>query len=1004
MKKALHLLCLCALFTLTGCIDRDFNIADMSGEMTVGGEELTLPLATLDKITLEKLLSEQEGISTDENGVYTISFTSFGDDKTKYEKLTLDGISIPNITNIAPQLNPITFSFGSLPSSLLFSAVEKPFELDFPTDIGDIMQINPIKMTQDISFELPSQISGQGTIDQSKLALLDAMNLSTISSHGESEAVFDASIEILEQLEKVDWVEFGCEDHPFGAPFYLDIDLKGINDVVASGTLKLNVNFPEGYYLRDENGVDFPAATHNILAKEITLAEKQKEVNLVVYLHKIDYSDHTFVNGKLKIDDHIRYSYDMDIKLGLGNYNLYSKPQIAFNSEPEYKDVEVKINHFDIPSHEYAISHTFNGIPKEVDIKKIAFTQNSNLTVSVKGLEWCVVKDNITGDNISPKIEIDMPLCMRFREHPLLDENTNVLLASTTELSQGITLSLEYIDCENSTGLKQENGQLIINEKITASIHMESLDGHSVLVSSITPPDNWNISMGIAESRLEVDSANSQVVWRDNTSFDFNLEDNIPQINKSIDVPSMIADIERIEIGKAGSDEPLTLNFKLDAGSTFPVEELDIDVAVNLGKMLRPTQKMFDDGLITKSENGEYILSIKQAWHPRTESLTKSLQFDALENIPNIADGKISINQTFPITGSAKIKSGENVDLSAVGEAKIDIDFEMDDVEVRTFTGKLDVNVQPESMMVELGLGELEGVNVTALSLNPVLTLRLKDNPTGVALNANVDIKTFDKEGNEITKISIPTISIAGSGGSTVIISTPRNAEKYSTEGVTFIAVENLSQLLKDLPDKVGIDMAVTSDKNNDVTVDLRDAADGYEIEYQYEVLLPFEFDGDIDLSYETTISGLNDTFATLADSTNGLSVGDVGLVAELGTTIPFNVVLSAWLVNADGTTDNVAARLNIRDCIIEGYNAEVDGEKRISKIDLDFDLGESGSLASLKDADGVRLKLSIYNTDAPSAALSDRQYIDGTLKLRLRNGVSLDIFELLKNNSVEEE
>jgi hypothetical protein len=408
---------------------------------------------------------------------------------------------------------------------------------------------------------------------------------------------------------------------------------------------------------------------------------------------------------------------------------------------------------------------------------------------------------------------------------------------------------------------------------------------------------------------------------------------------------------------------------------------------------------MFNQNIIYKNDNGDYILTINEAWKPKQAPLVKTLEFEALENLPEITDGKITINQSFPVTGSAKIKSGENIDLAA-DDASIDIDITIDDIEVRTFTGKVDINLEPESMMMDLGLGELKGIEVGALSLNPVLTLRLKDNPTGVALNANVDIKTFDKEGNEITAISIPTVAIAGSGASTIVLSTPRNAEKYDTEGVTFIAVENLSQILKSLPHKVGIDMAVTSDSDKNITIDLKEAAKGYDIEYQYEVVLPFEFDGDIDLAYETTVVGLKETFDTLADSTNGLSVGDVGLTAELGSTIPFNVVLSAELVDAEGKSEGIAARLNIKDCVIEGYNAEVDGEKRISKIDLDFDLGESGSLASLKGADGVRLKLSIYNTEAPSAALSDKQYIDGSLKLRLRNGVSLDVFELLKNNS----
>ena len=168
-------------------------------------------------------------------------------------------------------------------------------------------------------------------------------------------------------------------------------------------------------------------------------------------------------------------------------------------------------------------------------------------------------------------------------------------------------------------------------------------------------------------------------------------------------------------------------------------------------------------------------------------------------------------------------------------------------------------------------------------------------------------------------------------------------------------------------------------------------------------MLLPFEFDGDIELGYQTSLGGLNKTFATLADQTKSLKVGDVGLIAEFATTIPFNVVLSAELINAEGTTEGIAARLNINDCVIKGYNKEKDGEKSVSKIDLDFDLGESGSLEGLRAADGVRIKLAIYDTGAESAVISGDQYLEGKLKLRLRDGVSVDIFELLNGANMNE-
>ena len=111
---------------------------------------------------------------------------------------------------------------------------------------------------------------------------------------------------------------------------------------------------------------------------------------------------------------------------------------------------------------------------------------------------------------------------------------------------------------------------------------------------------------------------------------------------------------------------------------------------------------------------------------------------------------------------------------------------------------------------------------------------------------------------------------------------------------------------------------------------------------------------------------------------------------------VPFTLVLSAELVNAVGTTEGIAARLNIDKCRIDGYNKDKDGEKRVSNIDLEFDLGESGSLDGLRNADGVRIKFTLYGTDADVATLDNTQFINGKLKLRVRDGLTVDIFDFL--------
>jgi len=214
-----------------------------------------------------------------------------------------------------------------------------------------------------------------------------------------------------------------------------------------------------------------------------------------------------------------------------------------------------------------------------------------------------------------------------------------------------------------------------------------------------------------------------------------------------------------------------------------------------------------------------------------------------------------------------------------------------------------------------------------------------------------------------------------------------------------------LSELLKgELPSKIAVNMSVASDNSKNYTIDLLRAAEGYLLEYQYEAIVPMEFDGEVDMSYATTISDLNETFSALAEDIPGLKVGDIGLVAEFGSTIPFDLQLSAQLVNKDGTTDGIDAALNIsNNGFIRGWT-KADGENpRISDLEIKFDLGESQSLTALKNVDGIRLKFVIMDNGIDDiASLAKNQYLNGNIKLRIRDGLTIDIMDLLKNSKEE--
>ena len=66
------MICLSAL--TAACVDEDYNLDNISSEVTIGGEEVVIPLGKMERTTLEQMLGEGlEGLVA-QDGVYTVKF------------------------------------------------------------------------------------------------------------------------------------------------------------------------------------------------------------------------------------------------------------------------------------------------------------------------------------------------------------------------------------------------------------------------------------------------------------------------------------------------------------------------------------------------------------------------------------------------------------------------------------------------------------------------------------------------------------------------------------------------------------------------------------------------------------------------------------------------------------------------------------------------------------------------------------------------------------------
>ena len=342
MKKVLVALSVCAAFSFAGCIDREFELTDVSGEMTVGGEELTVPLADINNVYLSDLLKGNDVITNDSEGVYQIYFSSFGDNPNKYESISIDGIKIPAIENLSPKLDPVSFDMAQLPESINLDDITENFYIDFPT-IGEIVRVQPIQIQQRLELNLPQEVKELIALGNYELPDYIANLCDPLTSSYEGTSTFNAELSILQQLEKIDYVEFGDANTPEGAPFSINITLNGIARINGGGTVNLNLVFPEGYDLvlpkEYEGRNDIKLNGHNILTLDNYKIEKQQEsVELLLYLHRIDYSHHTFEDGRLNVNDTISFDYNLSLSLCGGKFDLSDLPELKIEATPVYKD------------------------------------------------------------------------------------------------------------------------------------------------------------------------------------------------------------------------------------------------------------------------------------------------------------------------------------------------------------------------------------------------------------------------------------------------------------------------------------------------------------------------------------------------------------------------------------------------------------------------------------------------------------------------------------------
>lgn len=395
----------------------------------------------------------------------------------------------------------------------------------------------------------------------------------------------------------------------------------------------------------------------------------------------------------------------------------------------------------------------------------------------------------------------------------------------------------------------------------------------------------------------------------------------------------------------------------------------------------------FPNYITVKSENADWtaegnILKLTKAEGLEISNNTKikfqivNVKFDQNEavftNNENEKDnnsvhfgGNISLDGN--VKASAQTNEGGNFTLA--------VNVEAENMVIESATAVVDpeVDITIDPIRIDDIPEFLSDNNVVLDLTNPRIYITVT-NPSPVAVNMNAALKSF-KEGNAKGEAYLQDVNIPKECENYVICVNQNKEGWDETDKIMYEKVEGLSDLIKNIPDRIEITDVETSVVQEEVTIDLDK---NYTIVTDYRVDTPLMFGPETNITYTETIDGWD---ADLEDMEFDRVEASMNVINE----IPLGVRMTAKAIDVDGN-------------VLENVKVDMDVEIKAGAIgapteqNVKFTLTtDDGKIAGL---DGIEISVvaSIDNS-VSDVTLNENQTMQFTeIKLRLVGGITMDL------------
>ena len=485
MSFAYRMICAVSAIVLVACVDKSFDINNVSKEVTVGSGTTVLPLGYLENKSIADLLGGQEVDGLIIDGCGNIAYSYVG----PRSEVSIDGVS----------------------AEFEIPRIESAFTTEYPQfDLG--MNAIVINKEGDVAISgLEQYVFGDfGFYIPEDIALPTVRGEYTIEVGGDDLRI---GVDVPEQIENINKIIFrDIEGGHHGAPLHFSVALNDLAAINGGGSLKFDLMVEGGTFriLDAENRV---VCDGNHYSESYPIAVGADSVDFAIYFESLTNTNEMDENHHLDIPLALIFDMEFEMNAKAGYLELNDMPHIALSADFEYGDADVAVNTgVNLIDSDVSGGANINiqGLPQELEmVRCVNMKQNdgARLCFFAHGLSW--LGDLANDLAVSVTLPEYLKLSSVDGENYSYNAATGELSTTIAELDKGVVIGIDALDFGAEGISPSANGTISL--EFTPHVTAHFVDGKHINVSSLIHNGDLEVSVGVEQTKLSVESISGVV-------------------------------------------------------------------------------------------------------------------------------------------------------------------------------------------------------------------------------------------------------------------------------------------------------------------------------------------------------------------------------------------------------------------------------------------------------------------------------------------------------------